>query len=343
MEKLLTVKDVAEYLQMSKEKIYKLAQAGKIPVSRIENQWRFRLDKINAWLEVNELGSISASIRHLSPQFSTKPEPFLKWAGGKGQLLRQYEIFFPVKFNNYLEPFVGGGAVFFHLYNTGRIALDKKIILIDSNEELINCYKAIKKDVEKLIKILYSGKYKNEKDTFYKIRAEEPKGPFERAARTIYLNRTCFNGLYRVNSKGKFNVPFGRYKNPLICNIVNLKAVSFALRGVEILCADFAICLELAKKGDFVYLDPPYQPLSKTSNFTSYTKDSFDEDEQRRLCDVFRKLDRKGCKVMLSNSDTAFIKKLYKNYRLENVLAKRAINCKPSGRGTIRELVILNY
>ena len=343
MEKLLTVKDVAEYLQMSKEKVYKLAQQGKIPVSRIENQWRFRLDKINAWLEVNELGSISISTRHLSPQLSIKPEPFLKWAGGKGQLLRQYEIFFPDKFNNYLEPFVGGGAVFFHLYNTGRIPLDKKIILIDSNEELINCYKVIKTDVERLIKILGSGKYKNEKDTFYKIRQDVPKDPFEKAARTIYLNRTCFNGLYRVNSKGKFNVPFGRYKNPLICNTVNLKAVSFALRSVEILCADFAICLELAKKGDFVYLDPPYQPLNKTSNFTSYTKDSFDEDEQCRLYDVFRKLDRKGCKVMLSNSDTAFIKKLYKNYRLEHVLAKRAINCKPSGRGAIDELVILNY
>jgi DNA adenine methylase len=178
---------------------------------------------------------------------------------------------------------------------------------------------------------------------YYRIRAEEPKDKIERAARTIYLNKTCFNGLYRVNSKGKFNVPFGRYRNPLICNIENLKAVSFALRNVEILCGDFAMCLELAKKGDFIYLDPPYQPLSKTSNFTSYTKDSFNENEQRRLYNVFKKLDRKRCKVMLSNSDTDFIKKLYKNYRLEGVLARRAINCKSSGRGAISELVISNY
>jgi DNA adenine methylase len=343
MEKLLTVKDVANYLQMSKEKVYKLAQHGKIPVSRIENQWRFRLDKINAWLEANELGSISVSTQAIFPQLHTKAEPFLKWAGGKGQLLRQYEVFFPDKFNSYLEPFVGGGAVFFHLYNTGRITSDKETVLIDSNEELINCYKAIKDDVEKLIKILCSGKYKNEKDAFYKIRAEEPKDPFERAARTIYLNKTCFNGLYRVNSKGKFNVPFGSYKNPLICNKENLRAVSRALRYVNIKLGDFTMCLNFSHKNDFVYFDPPYQPLSQTASFTGYTKDLFRENDQERLAEVFKTLDKKGCKVMLSNSDTKFVRKLYKAFRIETAFAKRAINCKPSGRGEITELVILNY
>ncbi len=271
-----------------------------------------------------------------------KPEPFLKWAGGKSQLLRQFEALFPKKFNNYLEPFVGGGAVFFYLYNTGRLK-DKKIILIDSNEELINCFLVIEENVEKLISILRSNKYVNKKEVYYRIRAEKPKDEFERAAGTIYLNKTCFNGLYRVNSKGKFNVPFGRYKNPLICDSKNLRRVSIALKNVKILCDDFEKCLEYAEKGDFIYFDPPYQPLSKTSNFTSYTKDAFSEKDQKRLCEVFKRLDKIGCKIMLSNSDTHFIRKLYKKYRIEVVYAKRAINCKASGRGAIKELVILNY
>lgn len=339
MDKLLTVKDVAEYLQMSKEKIYKLAQQGKIPVSRIENQWRFRLDKINAWLEANELGVISTIALHTQ----IKAEPFLKWAGGKGQLLKQYEVFFPGKFNNYLEPFVGGGAVYFHLFSTGRITSDKDIFLIDSNEELINCYLVVKEDAKKLIKMLSDNKYKNDKNTFYEIRTEEPVDSLERAARTIYLNKTCFNGLYRVNSKGKFNVPFGKYKNPLICNKENLGAVSKALQSANIKLGDFSMCLDLAQKNDFVYFDPPYQPLSQTSSFIGYTKDLFRENDQERLAEAFRKLDKKECKVMLSNSDTKLARELYKGFRIETVFAKRAINCKPSGRGEISELVILNY
>jgi DNA adenine methylase len=344
MDKLLTIKDVAEYLQMSKEKVYKLAQQGKIPVSRIENQWRFRLKKVDAWLEANEMGSIAVTAQEVAAlQIPSHAEPFLKWAGGKGQLLKQYEAFFPNDFNNFFEPFVGGGAVFFYLFNAGRLQDRKKIFLIDSNEELINCYSVIKEDVEKLIKILNSPKFINTEQTFYKIRAEEPKERFGRAARTIYLNKTCFNGLYRVNSKGKFNVPFGGYKNPLICNSRNLIAVSSALQNVEILYGDFDRCLKLAKKEDFIYFDPPYQPLNKTSSFTSYTKEPFGEKEQVKLSKVFRGLDKIGCKVMLSNSDTSFIRKLYKNFRIEVVLAKRAINCKASGRGAIKELVILNY
>lgn len=273
-----------------------------------------------------------------------RAEPFLKWAGGKRQLLRQYESFFPSKFNNYLEPFVGGSAVFFHLYNTGKLRGNKRVILIDNNEELMNCYSVIKENVEKLIRILNSHKYvHNKKDVYYAIRKEEPQDKFERASRTIYLNKTCFNGLYRVNSQGKFNVPFGRYKKPLICNSRNLRAVSLALRNVEILPGDFEMCLKLAKKGDFIYFDPPYQPLSKTSSFTSYTKDSFNEEDQQKLCKVFKELDKRGSKVMLSNSDTPFIRKLYKGFEKKVVFAKRAINCKASGRGKINELIIRNF
>ncbi len=343
MDKLLTVKDVAGYLQMSKEKVYKLAQQGKIPVSRIENQWRFRLEKVNAWLELNELSSPSVLTEIRPLEITAKAEPFLKWAGGKGQLLKQYEVFFPEKFNNYLEPFVGGGAVFFYLHNTSRLNNGKRIILIDSNYELVNCYLAIKKNVNKLIVILSSSKFVNKENVYYKIRKEEPQDEFERAARTIYLNKTCFNGLYRVNSQGKFNVPFGGYKNPLICDTENLIAVSRVLQNVEILCADFERCLEFAKRGDFIYFDPPYQPLSKTSSFTSYTKAPFSEKDQHRLFFIFKELDKIGCKVMLSNSDTHLIRKLYKGFRIEVVYAKRAINCKASGRGEISELVILNY
>lgn len=343
MDKLLTVKDVAGYLQMSKEKVYKLAQQGKIPVSRIENQWRFRLEKVNAWLELNELGSPSVLTEMGPLEITTKADPFLKWAGGKGQMLKQYEVFFPEKFNNYLESFIGGGAVFFYLHHTGRLNSGKRIILIDSNDELVNCYLAIKENVNELIGVLSSSKFVNREDVYYKIRKDEPRDKFERAARTIYLNKTCFNGLYRVNSQNKFNVPFGGYKNPLICDNENLMAVSRVLQNVEILCADFERCLEFAKRGDFIYFDPPYQPLSKTSSFISYTKAPFSEKDQHRLHIVFKELNKIGCNLMMSNSDTHLIRKLYKDFRIEVVYAKRAINCKASGRGEISELVILNY
>lgn len=270
--------------------------------------------------------------------------PFLKWAGGKGQLLKQYESFFASRFNNYLEPFVGGGAVFFHLYNTGRLKGNKRVMLIDDNKELINCYMVIKENVKKLIKILSTKKYVNNKDVYYAIRKEEPQDRFERAARTIYLNKTCFNGLYRVNRQGKFNVPFGRYESPFKCDSTNLRAVSLALKNVEISSGDFETCLEFAKREDLVYFDPPYQPLSKTSSFTSYTKKSFSEEEQRKLCEVFKKLDKRGCKIILSNSYTPFILNLYDNVGIiKEVFAKRAISCKASGRGAIKEAVILNY
>ena len=277
------------------------------------------------------------------PELSKKAEPFLKWAGGKSQLLEQYKEFIPRDFNNYIEPFVGGGAVYFHLFNSGYFTDDKKIVLIDSNDELINCYQVIKENVERLISMLLNSKFQNRKDIYYKIRDENPQDQIERAARTIYLNKTCFNGLYRVNSKGKFNVPFGRYKNPLLCDSKNLKAVNEALKKVEILYNDFEISIEFVYKDDFIYLDPPYQPISKTANFTSYTRYSFGQNEQIRLHEFYKTLDSMKCNVMLSNSDTPFIRDLYKDYRIEVVSAKRAISCKAEGRGKINELVILNY
>ncbi|MGB9826259.1 MAG: DNA adenine methylase, partial [Desulfofundulus sp.] len=214
---------------------------------------------------------------------------------------------------------------------------------IDSNEELINFYLVVRDDLEALLQDLK--KHENTAEYYYRIRALEPEQltPVERASRFLYLNKTGYNGLWRVNSQGKHNVPFGRYKNPKIIDETNLRLVSYALRQAEILCDDFSRVLEYAEPGAFVYLDPPYHPLSETANFTSYTPDAFGEDDQRRLAEVFRELDSMGCLVMLSNSDTSFIRELYKCYDIQVVYAKRAINCRGDKRGPVPELVIRNY
>lgn len=276
---------------------------------------------------------------------NTCARPFVKWVGGKRQLLQQFHRFglFPSKFddkrNCYFEPFVGGGAVFFDLQ-------PKNATISDLNAELITTYKVIRDDVESLIKSLLKHVY--DKDYFLKTRAMNPveMSDLDVASRFIYLNRTCFNGMYRVNSKGQFNVPFGRYKNPIICDEDNLRAVSKALRDVEILNMDYKVAISKAKAGDFVYFDPPYYPISSTSSFTSYTKDGFAEKEQVELRDTFAELSNRGCYVMLSNSDSAFIRYIYgglKNVTITTVSAGRAINSKAGGRGKITELVITNY
>jgi DNA adenine methylase len=268
-------------------------------------------------------------------------KPFLKWAGGKGQLLGQINEYLALNFNNYIEAFAGAGALFFYLKNNGLI--DDNVILIDSNEDLMICYNAIKKDAYRLINILKDKKYANENKFYYEIRKENPSDIFERAARVIYLNKTCFNGLYRVNKEGKFNVPLGKYKNPKICDEENLIAASKALEKVKLVNDDFSRCLEFAEKGDFIYFDPPYQPMSKTSSFTGYTKDSFKDKDQIKLFNVFQELDKKGAILMLSNSDSELVKRLYSSYNIKEVYAKRAINCNGDSRGAIPELLILNY
>ncbi len=275
-----------------------------------------------------------------------KPKPFVKWVGGKRQLLLQFRrlnLYPPEKFSietgRYFEPFVGGGAVFFDL-------LPEKAFLSDLNSELVTTYNVIKNDVEILIKSLK--KHKTDKEYFLKVRAQNPTklSDVRTASRFIFLNRTCFNGMYRVNSKGGFNVPFGSYSNPLICDEDNLRKVSIALKNVEIKKHDYSAVLKNARKGDFIYFDPPYYPVSKTSSFTSYTSESFLEKEQIELRDTFMELDKRGCFVMLSNSDTLFINKLYsgqKGVRITKVQAGRAINSKGSGRGKITEVLVTNY
>jgi DNA adenine methylase len=268
--------------------------------------------------------------------FSKQAKPPIKWAGGKTQLLSQLRPLFPEGFNLYLEPFVGGGAVFFDLQ-------PNRAVLIDSNYELINFYQVVKNNLEELLRDLK--KHKNSKEYYYKIRSLDPDqmDSIERASRFLYLNKTCFNGLWRVNKRGQFNVPFGRYKNPNYRDKENLCMVSAALQNAEIICDDFSIVLDYVSLGDFVYLDPPYHPLSKTANFTNYTEEPFDEQDQMRLVEVFRELDARNCNVMLSNSDTEFIRSLYKGYDIKTVYAKRAINSKGDKRGPVKELVIRNY
>jgi DNA adenine methylase len=278
----------------------------------------------------------------------TSPRPFVKWVGGKRQLLKQFrdrKLYPPDDFDPkkamYFEPFVGGGAMFFDLKF-------KKAVLSDMNSELVITYNIIKSDVDDLIKKLKEHKKKNNKEYFLKVRAQNVKklSDVNVAARFIYLNRTCFNGLYRVNRKGQFNVPYGKNKNPLICDEENLRKAHKSMKRVRILKQDYKKVLGKAKKGDFVYFDPPYYPISKTSAFTSYTKDAFLEKEQIELRDVFLELHKRGCFVMLSNSNTPFIKKLYSGLdeiKIHKVFASRAINSKGTGRGKIKEVVVINY
>jgi DNA adenine methylase len=269
------------------------------------------------------------------------PEPFIKWAGGKGQLLNQYAGFFPhtSTYNNYIEPFLGGGAVFFYLK-------PKKAILNDLNSELIEVYKIIKNDAESLITQLEKYRNQHGKEFFLGLREKYNKNllsKIERAATFIYLNKAGFNGLHRVNSKGEFNVPFGDGLNPSIFDEENIRLVSKQLRNVKLLSGSFEFVLKYSKTGDFVYFDPPYYPLNRTSNFTSYTKDDFLEHEQEALARIFKELHKKGCKVMLSNSDTEFVRKLYKDFRIETVKANRSINSDATKRGPVREIVVMNY
>lgn len=275
----------------------------------------------------------------LSQSKSTLPRPFLKWAGGKSKLIQQYLTYLPSKntYKNYYEPFLGGGAVFFHIQPANAI-------LTDINAELITTYRCVRDNVKELIYLLKEHESKHSRDYYYTVRANLVKTDLEKAARLIYLNKTCFNGLYRVNSQGKFNVPLGKYKNPNICPEDLLIAASEALCRAEIKQADFTEVLNYATNSDdFVYFDPPYYPISKTSYFTSYTNYSFEENQQIQLRDIFCKLSERGVKVMLSNSDCEFIRNLYSGFNIQIISAARAINSNAQKRGKINEILVTSY
>jgi DNA adenine methylase len=263
--------------------------------------------------------------------------PFLKWAGGKGRLIQQYTNFFPKGYKTYYEPFLGGGAIFFHLQ-------PQQAVLTDINPALVNVYRCVRNDVEAVIALLAQYQQQHSKDYYYHMRSNPGSTPIEKAARLIYLNKTCFNGLYRENSKGEFNVPFGQYKNPRVCHPDLLRDASIALQTAAVDVRSFEAVLEVAKTPeDFVYFDPPYHPLSATSCFTTYSRHAFNQHDQVRLRDIFVELARRQVKVMLSNSDCDFVRELYRDFDIYSITATRAINCHADRRGKITEVLVMSY
>jgi DNA adenine methylase len=267
----------------------------------------------------------------------SRVRPFLKWAGGKTRLLAALRRSMPVRpFKRYFEPFMGGGAFFFDL-------APGSAVLSDSNAELINCYKVVRDSPEELIRALL--KLRVSERRFYELRALDPANltGLDRAARLTYLNKTCFNGLYRVNKLGQFNTPYGRRENVSLTDVANLRAASTLLQRAKLRCVDYEVVLESAEAGDFVYLDPPYLPVGKYSDFNRYTKESFYEADHEKLAHVFDELDSKGCYVLLSNSFHKKIAALYSRYNQRTVKMPRFVNCRGEGRGSVDELLISNY
>ncbi len=282
----------------------------------------------------DDIGSLSAT-------------PFLKWAGGKGQLLEAIQAILPPSFSNYFEPFIGGGAVFFRLAAAGLV---RTSVLNDVNPHLVTTYEVVRDRPEELVANLEVLKRNHSDDCFYAARNRFNHDigltVVERAALLIYLNKTCFNGLYRVNSKGEFNVPVGRYVNPRIFAPDQILACSKALRDVRMVCGDFEAAVSGAKAGDFVYFDPPYVPLTKTANFTSYAKDDFGFDDQIRLAETAIRLHTAGVKFLLSNHATPELEDLYsgRGFKIERVPARRMITRDGASRsGTVDEVLIRNY
>jgi DNA adenine methylase len=272
------------------------------------------------------------------PFSSAQAKPFLKWAGGKGRLIAQYQPFLPKEFDTYYEPFLGGGALFFNLR-------PQRAVLSDINPELVNVYVCVRDRVDDLIKHLEHHAANHSHDYYYLTRSSSPDASIERAARLLYLNKTCFNGLYRVNAQGQFNVPMGRYSNPRICDPALLRAASEALQSATIIQRSFKDVLDSNLSAqDFVYFDPPYQPLSSTSNFTSYSRDAFTAEHQTQLRDIFAQLAQQKVQVMLSNSDCPFIRELYKSFAIHThtIQAARAINASATKRGKINEVLIVS-
>lgn len=273
------------------------------------------------------------------------PRPVIKWAGGKTQLLPQLLRHVPPAFDHYWEPFIGSAALFFELRALGRI---KAATLGDVNAELIGVYRVIRDAVEPLIDCLREhDRHKIDRSYFYDVRSwdREPgwelRSPVERAARLIFLNKTCYNGLHRVNRRGEFNVPWGSYSNPCVCDVHNLRAASAALQGVELRVGDFRTLLQDAMEGDLVYLDPPYVPLSATASFTAYSAHSFGASEHRELAATFGALAARGCHAILSNSDTPLARELYAQFEVQPAPARRSINAQGTARGPVGELIVV--
>lgn len=350
----MTAGEAAEKWCISHRRVITLCQENRIPnVAMLGNMWIIPKDAVKP-----------VDGRTIRYDKKKPAKPFVKWAGGKGQLLPTIRKFYPAgigtTIRKYCEPMVGAGAVLFDILNT--YAMDE-VYICDTNVELINTYRVIQENVNPLIELLM--KYEKEhlkrddaerKEYYYQqreqfnteIQKSDENNALLRAALFIYLNKTCFNGLYRVNRKGLYNVPMGAYKNPKICDVDNLKKTSELLQGVTILAGDYTCIEKVVDKSTFVYFDPPYRPLTKTSEFTSYNADDFSDEDQIRLADFIKSL--KTAKVMASNSDPKnvdendeFFDNLYSKLNINRISANRAINSKSKGRGKIKELLITNY
>lgn len=304
------------------------------------------------------------SLRYIETPSKTV-KPFLKWAGGKGQLLKEIEKYYPFKngkITKYAEPFIGGGAVLFDILSKYDL---EEVYISDINAELINAYRIIRDDIDELVELLarYQSEYvpfdKEERKSYYmekrerfndlKVNGDETIN-IEKAALMIFLNKTCFNGLYRVNKKGLFNVPMGAYKNPMICDESNLRAVSEKLQDVTIVCGDYRKSADFIDKNTFVYFDPPYRPITNTASFTAYTENLFNDEEQIELARFVDEMDKKGAKIVISNSDPKnsntdddFFDNIYSSHKIKRVEATRMINCNSEARGKIKELLISNF
>ena len=292
---------------------------------------------------IGQRGGTTASSREPTPALPLRP--ILKWAGGKARLVPSILALLPTQIETYHEPFIGGAAVFFALASERRF---RRAVLSDLNGDLMDVYRGVRKDVEGVIRLLQDYRRRHDADTYYATRETNPQSLelVERAARLIYLNKTGYNGLYRVNRAGQFNVPFGTYKNPLICDEVRLRGASRALRarGVSLEASDFAEVAQRAKPGDAVYFDPPYVPSSTTANFTSYHHQAFGRDAHQRLGEALEELTRRGIRAVLSNSDTRWTRQLYDKSRfdIQRVLVSRPINSKSTARGRVGELLVDN-
>lgn len=352
----MTASEAAEKWNISHRRVLTLCKENRITnVATLGNMWIIPIDA--------KKPEDARSIRY-NTTAEKSVKPFLKWAGGKGQLLHKIQKYYP--FNNsvtkYAEPFIGGGAVLFDIL--GKYDL-KEIYISDINVELINTYMVIRDNVDCLIETLYTlqndflpldaenrkSYYSKKRDRFNDLKVNgDINANIEKAALMIFLNKTCFNGLYRVNKKGFFNVPMGTYKNPLICDEENLRLVSEKLQGVTIVCGDYREAADFIDEKTFVYFDPPYRPLTETSGFTAYTENLFNDAEQIELAKFVDLMDKKGAKIVISNSDPKntnsednFFDDIYSKHNINRVEANRMINSKGASRGKIKELLISNF
>lgn len=350
----ISTQQAAMQWNISRRRVLALCQTDRIPdIIRIGNMWL--IPKHTKKPEDNR------HFRYIDS--STNAKPFLKWAGGKTQLLKDIYQYIDRASNikKYAEPFVGGGALLFNMLSKYNL---EHVYISDINPALINVYKQVRENVDLLIEELSKIEqaflaldtekrkffYLDKRKKFNETNLNDNASKLKSAALFIFLNKTCFNGLYRVNRRGEFNVPIGSYKNPQICDEGNLKAVSKLLQKVEIVCGDYRKSFKFIDKNTFVYFDPPYRPLSGTSNFTSYTANSFNDEHQKELAEYFSKIDAKKAKILLSNSDPKnnnphdmFFDKLYSKYNISRVLASRIINCDGKSRGQLTELLISNF